>query len=81
MKIYTPAFSSSMLTVPLGAALTADSVFSDPSQDELTAIAAAGVDNPNFQVKELYCVSKKSCSSLYSNSLYNNIWTGILDLQ
>ena len=50
-----------MLTVPLGAALTADSVFSDEvaEADKSTADlqspfphnhGAKGVDNPNFQV-------------------------------
>ncbi len=54
---------SSMLTVPLGAALTADSVFSDESSENdetkdlnspFAADKAKGVDNPNFQVKIYY---------------------------
>ena len=49
-----------MLTVPLGAALTADSVFSDESSEDddskdlnspFHADKAKGVDNPHFQVK------------------------------
>ena len=49
---------SSMLTVPLGAALTADSVFSDEPAERTDIEHATsygtekprGVDNPNFQV-------------------------------
>ena len=49
---------SSMLTVPLGAALTADSVFSDEPAERADFEHATsygtekprGVDNPNFQV-------------------------------
>jgi len=57
---FISAALSSMLTVPLGAALTADSVFSDESSENdetkdlnspFAADKAKGVDNPNFQME------------------------------
>jgi len=48
---FIAAALSSMLTVPLGAALTADSVFSEErDEDEIKgAVEKIGTDNPNFE--------------------------------
>lgn len=47
---FIAAALSSMLTVPLGAALTADSVFSDDIPDDgKTYTEKIGTDNPNFE--------------------------------
>jgi len=43
---FIAAALSSMLTVPLGAALTAESVFSDEEEEKVEKI---GMDNPNFE--------------------------------
>lgn len=48
---FIAAALSSMLTVPLGAALTADSVFSDESEEKegREKVEKIGTDNPNFE--------------------------------
>ena len=48
---FIAAALSSMLTVPLGAALTADSVFSDEREEEEIKgkVEKIGTDNPNFE--------------------------------
>jgi len=51
---FIAAALSSMLTVPLGAALTADSVFSEEKEeDKKGKIEKIGMDNPNFEDDEL----------------------------
>ena len=40
---------SSISTVPLGAALTADSVFSDEREEMNEKVEKIGTDNPNFE--------------------------------
>eukprot|EP00092_Neocalanus_flemingeri_P040918 GFUD01044552.1.p1 GENE.GFUD01044552.1~~GFUD01044552.1.p1 ORF type:complete len:508 (+),score=112.68 GFUD01044552.1:183-1706(+) len=46
---FIAAALSSMLTVPLGAALTADSVFSEERQEVKGKSEKIGTDNPNFE--------------------------------
>ena len=46
---FIAAALSSMLTVPLGAALTADSVFSDEREEMNEKVEKIGTDNPNFE--------------------------------
>eukprot|EP00091_Calanus_sinicus_P016194 TRINITY_DN35463_c0_g1_i1.p2 TRINITY_DN35463_c0_g1~~TRINITY_DN35463_c0_g1_i1.p2 ORF type:complete len:111 (+),score=47.21 TRINITY_DN35463_c0_g1_i1:41-334(+) len=46
---FIAAALSSMLTVPLGAALTADSVFSEEREEE----EGIGTDNPNFEEDDM----------------------------
>ena len=51
---FIAAALSSMLTVPLGAALTADSVFSEEKEeDKKGKIEKIGMDNPNFEDDEI----------------------------
>ena len=46
---FIAAALSSMLTVPLGAALTADSVFSEEREEIKNKVEQTGTDNPNFE--------------------------------
>jgi len=70
---FVAAAVSSMLTVPLGAALTADSIFSDDETEEETLQSPfasdkmKGQDNPNFQAEN--GIQLKRASSRLDNNM------------